>query len=101
MLGYTYCTHILRKDWGERLGWFGGGDCLWLAAGGAGDRSVGDAYMIHYTYGCDYDLNGNHLPGKVGPWHFDKRDHQTAIPCNISYPPANSAPSVVRCTRHW
>ncbi|CAI5505703.1 unnamed protein product [Closterium sp. Naga37s-1] len=21
------------------------------------DRSVGDAYMIFYTYGCDYDLN--------------------------------------------
>ncbi|CAI5459528.1 unnamed protein product [Closterium sp. Yama58-4] len=81
MLGYT---HILRKDWMIQPPW---------------DKSVGDAYMIHYTYGCDYDLNGNHLPGKVGPWHFDKRDHQRAIPRNLSYPPDGSAPSVFELIR--
>ncbi len=30
-------------------------------------------YILHYTYGDDYTLDGMFTPGKVGAWHFDKR----------------------------
>eukprot|EP00475_Leptophrys_vorax_P003679 TRINITY_DN12157_c0_g1_i1.p1 TRINITY_DN12157_c0_g1~~TRINITY_DN12157_c0_g1_i1.p1 ORF type:complete len:305 (-),score=3.31 TRINITY_DN12157_c0_g1_i1:134-1018(-) len=60
------------------------------------DQDPRDAYLIHYTYGCDYDLQGRHLPGKVGPWHFDKRDFNVAPPRNLTLPPAGAAPSVFK-----
>lgn len=31
-------------------------------------------YILHFTYGCDFALDGKFMPGKVGPWHWDKRD---------------------------
>ncbi|GMH33444.1 hypothetical protein BSKO_01278 [Bryopsis sp. KO-2023] len=30
-------------------------------------------YLIHYTYGMDFALNGDFMPGKFGEWRFDKR----------------------------
>lgn len=33
-----------------------------------------DAYILHYTYGIDFDEEGKFTPGKVGAFHFDKRD---------------------------
>ena len=32
------------------------------------------AALLHYTYGCDYSLNGTFLPGERGQWRFDKRE---------------------------
>ncbi|CAI7881441.1 unnamed protein product, partial [Closterium sp. NIES-53] len=58
------------------------------------DTEPGDSYLIHYTYGCDFALNGTMTPGVVGPWHFDKRDFSTAPPRNLSLPPKGAAPSV-------
>ncbi|CAI5957821.1 unnamed protein product, partial [Closterium sp. NIES-64] len=58
------------------------------------DTEPGDSYLIHYTYGCDFALNGTMTPGVVGPWHFDKRDFNTAPPRNLSLPPKGAAPSV-------
>ncbi|CAI5506576.1 unnamed protein product, partial [Closterium sp. Naga37s-1] len=59
-----------------------------------GILSLGICYLIHYTYGCDFDLNGKMTPGVVGPWHFDKGDFNTAPPRNLSLPPKGAAPSV-------
>ncbi|KAK9797809.1 hypothetical protein WJX73_009693 [Symbiochloris irregularis] len=42
-----------------------------------------DAYILHFTYGNDYSEQGQMTYGKVGSWHFDKRDY-TAL-----YPPKN------------
>ncbi|CAI5506578.1 unnamed protein product [Closterium sp. Naga37s-1] len=60
------------------------------------DTEPGDSYLIHYTYGCDFALNGTMTPGVVGPWHFDKRDFNTAPPRNLSLPPKGAAPSVFK-----
>eukprot|EP01026_Neomeris_dumetosa_P054104 TRINITY_DN4851_c0_g1_i2.p1 TRINITY_DN4851_c0_g1~~TRINITY_DN4851_c0_g1_i2.p1 ORF type:complete len:370 (-),score=13.63 TRINITY_DN4851_c0_g1_i2:54-1163(-) len=38
------------------------------------------ATMIHYTYGQDMDENGKFTPGKVGTYHWDKRDYSTRFP---------------------
>ena len=46
-----------------------------------------DAYLIHYTYGDDFDDNGRFTPGKVGTWHWDKRDYMARAPEKISPPP--------------
>jgi hydroxyproline O-arabinosyltransferase len=36
--------------------------------------------IIHYTYGQDFDERGLHTYGKVGPWHWDKRDFSARYP---------------------
>ena len=36
------------------------------------------AYIIHFTYGDDFDSKGEFTPGKVGKWHFDKRDYMVS-----------------------
>lgn len=46
-----------------------------------------DAYMIHYTYGDDFDESGRFTPGKVGAWHFDKRDYMVKAPEKLAPPP--------------
>jgi len=33
-----------------------------------------EAYIIHFTYGNDFNEQGVFTPGKIGSWHFDKRD---------------------------
>ena len=40
-----------------------------------------EAYIIHYTYGDDYDQKGRFTNGKVGWWHFDKRDYSRPSRC--------------------
>lgn len=32
-------------------------------------------YIIHFTYGNDFSEKGAFTPGKIGAWHFDKRDY--------------------------
>jgi len=57
-----------------------------------------DAFIIHYTYGDDYDKNGVFTPGVnqatqgKGGWHFDKRDFSQRAPKKgeLVAPPANS-----------
>ena len=36
------------------------------------------AYIIHYTYGNDFNEGGEFTPGKVGSWHWDKRDYSVS-----------------------
>ena len=36
-------------------------------------------YIIHYTYGNDFDVDGTMIPDKIGPWHFDKRDFMVSF----------------------
>ncbi|KAL4448637.1 hypothetical protein ABPG75_005856 [Micractinium tetrahymenae] len=46
------------------------------------------AYMIHFTYGNDFNEKGEFTPGKVGFWHWDKRDWTSKyIPRNFPLPP--------------
>eukprot|EP00798_Chlamydomonas_sp_ICE-L_P005855 gene5855-6147_t len=53
-------------------------------------------YLIHYTYGLDYNKSGVMLPRTVGEWHFDKRAQATPIPRNMSEPFATVNSSIVR-----
>lgn len=53
-----------------------------------------DAYLIHYTYGDDFDDGGRFTPGKVGSWHFDKRDYTARAPGKIPPPPKGANPVV-------
>ncbi|EPS66914.1 hypothetical protein M569_07861, partial [Genlisea aurea] len=57
---------------------------------------IGKAYIIHYTYGCDYDLKGKFMPGKYGEWRFDKRSYSDSWPPrNLSLPPPGVPETVV------
>ncbi|CAO2825862.1 unnamed protein product [Amaranthus hypochondriacus] len=60
------------------------------------DTEVGTAYIIHYTYGCDYDMKGKLTYGKIGEWRFDKRSYEDAPPPrNLTLPPPGVPQSVV------
>ncbi|XP_047969002.1 hydroxyproline O-arabinosyltransferase 1-like [Salvia hispanica] len=59
------------------------------------DTVIGKSYIIHYTYGCDYDLQGKMTPGKFGEWRFDKRSYNDWPPRNLSLPPPGVPESVV------
>ncbi|XP_057775580.1 hydroxyproline O-arabinosyltransferase 1-like [Salvia miltiorrhiza] len=60
------------------------------------DTTIGNAYIIHYTYGCDYDLQGRLTYGKIGEWRFDKRMYGNRWPPrNLSMPPRGVPQSVV------
>ncbi|XP_073136493.1 hydroxyproline O-arabinosyltransferase 1-like [Henckelia pumila] len=60
------------------------------------DTEIGKAYIIHYTYGCDYDLQGRLTYGKIGEWRFDKRSYDNSWPPrNLSMPPPGVPESVV------
>jgi hypothetical protein len=56
------------------------------------------AYIVHYTYGQDFDRRGRMTPGKVGEWHFDKRDFSQRAPKkgDITKPPEGATPVVKR-----
>ncbi|XP_042413139.1 hydroxyproline O-arabinosyltransferase 1-like isoform X3 [Zingiber officinale] len=59
------------------------------------DLEVGDKYIIHYTYGCDYNMKGELTYGKIGEWRFDKRLYTNkSPPKNLPLPPAGVARSV-------
>ncbi|GAB2233546.1 hypothetical protein Droror1_Dr00002772 [Drosera rotundifolia] len=60
------------------------------------DTEVGNKYIIHYTYGCDYDMKGKLTYGKIGQWRFDKRSYTNVLPPrNLSLPPPGVPESVV------
>ncbi|KAK8963552.1 hypothetical protein KSP40_PGU019951 [Platanthera guangdongensis] len=60
------------------------------------DLKIGNTFIIHYTYGCDYNLKGKLTYGKIGEWRFDKRSYlQGPPPRNLSLPPPGVPESVV------
>ncbi|XP_072972538.1 hydroxyproline O-arabinosyltransferase 1-like [Typha angustifolia] len=60
------------------------------------DLEVGEKFIIHYTYGCDYDLKGKLTYGKIGEWRFDKRSYERkSPPRNLTLPPDGVPQSVV------
>ncbi|CAN1164892.1 Hydroxyproline O-arabinosyltransferase 1 [Linum perenne] len=60
------------------------------------DTEVGTKYIIHFTYGCDYDMKGKLTYGKIGEWRFDKRSYISAAPPrNLPLPPPGVPESVV------
>ncbi|GFZ16724.1 hypothetical protein Acr_25g0011330 [Actinidia rufa] len=60
------------------------------------DKEIGNKFIIHYTYGCDYDMQGNLTYGKIGEWRFDKRSFDAVWPPkNLPLPPPGVPESVV------
>lgn len=60
------------------------------------DLDVGEKFIIHYTYGCDYDLKGHSTYGKIGEWRFDKRSYdKKPPPRDLALPPDGTPQSVV------
>jgi hydroxyproline O-arabinosyltransferase len=54
-------------------------------------------YILHYTYGMDYTLEGEFTPGKIGMWRFDKRTYQyRPPPRHLSNPPGRMKNDLVR-----
>lgn len=54
-------------------------------------------YLLHYTYGMDYTLQGVFTPGKFGEWRFDKRSYiGTPPPRNLEQPPQGMKNDLVR-----
>ncbi|XP_008227283.1 PREDICTED: uncharacterized protein LOC103326815 isoform X2 [Prunus mume] len=77
--------HILRKDFMLQPPW---------------DLEVGKTFIIHYTYGCDYNLKGELTYGKIGEWRFDKRSYLSGPPPrNLSLPPPGVPESVIRLVK--
>ncbi|XP_027331287.1 hydroxyproline O-arabinosyltransferase 3-like isoform X2 [Abrus precatorius] len=77
--------HILRKDFMLQPPW---------------DLQIENKFIIHFTYGCDYNLKGELTYGKVGEWRFDKRSYLMGPPPkNISLPPPGVPESVVRLVK--
>jgi hypothetical protein len=61
------------------------------------DKSAGDFFILHFTYGNDYDLNGAFTPGKIGQWRFDKRQWMSSVPPkNLPLPPAGCDNELVK-----
>ncbi|KAJ8756098.1 hypothetical protein K2173_024645 [Erythroxylum novogranatense] len=60
------------------------------------DGDTRGKFILHYTYGNDFDLQGNLMYGKVGQWRFDKRSYlHGPPPKNLSLPPPGVPESVV------
>lgn len=56
-----------------------------------------DAYIIHFTYGNDFNESGKFTPGKVGFWHWDKRDYTDKYPpMNFPLPPEGCTNEAVK-----
>ncbi|PSS24313.1 Hydroxyproline O-arabinosyltransferase [Actinidia chinensis var. chinensis] len=73
--------HILRKDFMLQPPW---------------DLDTRKKFIIHYTYGCDYNMKGELTYGKIGEWRFDKRSHlRGPPPRNLPLPPPGVPESVV------
>ncbi|KAK1279207.1 hypothetical protein QJS04_geneDACA016568 [Acorus gramineus] len=73
--------HVLRKDFMIQPPW---------------DLKVGNSFIIHYTYGCDYNMKGKLTYGEIGEWRFDKRSYlRGPIPRNLPMPPSGVPESVV------
>ncbi|XP_028803967.1 hydroxyproline O-arabinosyltransferase 3 [Neltuma alba] len=77
--------HILRKDFMLQPPW---------------DLDTEKKFILHYTYGCDYNLKGELTYGKIGEWRFDKRSYLMGPPPkNLSLPPPGVPESVVRLVK--
>lgn len=60
------------------------------------DEKLDPYYILHYTYGNDYTLEGVFTPGKYGAWRFDKRTYSDKPPPrNLGAPPAGMANELV------
>lgn len=54
-------------------------------------------YILHYTYGMDYTLDGVFTPGKFGAWRFDKRSYiNRPPPRDLPLPPSGMQNDLVR-----
>jgi hypothetical protein len=54
-------------------------------------------YILHYTYGNDYDLDGAFTPGVYGRWRFDKRTYAAKPPPrHLGDPPKGMKNDMVR-----
>ena len=52
------------------------------------DEKMDPYYLLHYTYGNDYTLEGVFTPGKIGAWRFDKRTYaMKPPPRDLGQPP--------------
>lgn len=72
--------HILRKDFMLQPPW---------------DLETEKRFILHYTYGCDYNMKGELTYGKIGEWRFDKRSYlQGPPPKNLPLPPPGVPESV-------
>tara|TARA_B110000977_G_scaffold139952_2_gene177687 strand:- start:2146 stop:3726 length:1581 start_codon:yes stop_codon:yes gene_type:complete len=61
------------------------------------DKSIGEFFILHFTYGNDYDLDGKFTPGKIGAWRFDKRQWMSSIPPkNLPLPPVECDNELVK-----
>uniref|UniRef100_A0A0E0BHD6 Hydroxyproline O-arabinosyltransferase-like domain-containing protein n=1 Tax=Oryza glumipatula TaxID=40148 RepID=A0A0E0BHD6_9ORYZ len=74
-----FFTMALTPD-GQLWSW---GDCKSRPPWGLEN---GGAFIIHYTYGCDYDMKGKLIYGKVGECRFDKRSYDSKPPRNLPLP---------------
>ena len=62
------------------------------------DEKLEPFYLLHYTYGMDYTLEGVFTPGKIGAWRFDKRSYaDKPPPSNLGQPPAGMKNELVSC----
>ncbi|XP_031377497.1 hydroxyproline O-arabinosyltransferase 1-like isoform X1 [Punica granatum] len=60
------------------------------------DTELGEKFIIHYTYGCDYNMKDELTYGKIGEWRFDKRSIDQVAPLrNLPLPPTGVTESVV------
>ncbi|KAI4304801.1 hypothetical protein MLD38_040268 [Melastoma candidum] len=77
--------HVLRKDFMLQPPW---------------DLEIGNKFILHYTYGCDYNMKGELTYGTIGEWRFDKRSYLDGPPPrNLSLPPQGVPESVVRLVK--
>ena len=55
-------------------------------------------YILHYTYGQDFNEKGKFTPGKVGKWHWDKRDFTWKKPPKEGFemPPEGTHPLTIK-----
>jgi len=65
------------------------------------DKTLDPYYILHYTYGMDYTLDGVFTPGKFGEWRFDKRSYSGGPPPrNLTEPPKGMKNELVRHLIH-
>ncbi|GER46313.1 root determined nodulation 1 [Striga asiatica] len=59
------------------------------------DSETEGKFILHYTYGCDYNSEGELLIDEKGEWRFDKRDYlHSPPPRNLTLPPQGAPESV-------
>ncbi|KMZ58109.1 hypothetical protein ZOSMA_7G01400 [Zostera marina] len=61
------------------------------------DPILEGSFIIHYTYGNDYNTKGELTYGVTGDWSFNKRSYkQSSVPRNIILPPSGVPETVVQ-----